>query len=53
MPFFEGGLLIGHPTFTEGSGAAHRPVEISAPDIAYTTEGDEAIDAYRRKSGVK
>jgi alcohol oxidase len=54
MPFFEGELLIGHPTFAEGSGAAHkdtRPVEISAPDIAYTVEDDEAIDAYNRKFG--
>ena len=54
ISFFEGELLIGHPTFAEGSSAAYketRPVDIAAPDIEYSAEDDRAIDDYNRKSG--
>jgi len=55
MPVFDGELISGNPVFAEGSSAAYKdtsPVHVSAPDIIYSAEDDEAIDAYCRKFGV-
>ncbi|KAF8896176.1 hypothetical protein BD779DRAFT_1608499 [Infundibulicybe gibba] len=53
MPVFRGEFDLGHPSFSSGSGAASKisegPVEISAPDIAYSKEDDDAIDQYHRQ----
>lgn len=49
------GLFAGHhPKFPQGSEAANEfetngPVDISAPDIVYTAEDDEAIDDYHKE----
>jgi alcohol oxidase len=53
MPFFAGELPIGNPSFPQGSAAAYKdahPVDISAPDIVYSAEDDDAIDTYIRNS---
>ena len=55
MKFYRGDLRVGHPNFAEGSQAATQqvgtPVEISAPEIIYSKEDDDAIDEYHRRSG--
>ena len=55
MEYYHGDLLVGHPTFAEGSQAATQqagtPVEISAPKIVYSKEDDDAIDEYHRRNG--
>lgn len=54
LPSYRGEHLASHPIFPPGSKAiCHadaRPVDISEVDIAYTTEDDEAIDIYIRKT---
>ena len=56
MELYHGDLQVGHPTFAEGSQAATQPacspVEISAPEIVYSKEDDDAIDEYHRRSGL-
>jgi len=53
MSCYRGEHVAGHPLFSPGSEATcqarERPAEISAPDIIYTREDDEAIDTYLRK----
>ncbi|PCH43098.1 GMC oxidoreductase [Wolfiporia cocos MD-104 SS10] len=53
MHLYRGEFLPSHPTFPEGSKAkCHdnvRPVPVSAPEIEYTAEDNEAIDNYTRK----
>ena len=55
MKFYRGEIVSSHPKFAEGSAAETRssssPVEITAPDIVYTKEDDEAIDRYNREAG--
>ena len=54
MPIFDGELLEGNPTFAKGSSAAYAdsgPADISAPDIIYSADDDEAIDTYIRNFG--
>ena len=52
MPSYRGEIAAGHPQFPEGSAAACReatgPVDLNAPDIAYTAEDDEAIEKFNR-----
>lgn len=52
MPSYRGEIPAGHPHFPEGSAAACGetvgPVDLNAPDIAYTAEDDEAIDKFNR-----
>lgn len=52
MPSYRGEVTIDHPRFPEGSaavcGEATGPVELNAPDIAYTAEDDEAIENFNR-----
>ena len=52
MKLYRGEYSPSHPKFPEGSVAecksAERPVNIDAPDIAYSKEDDEAIDEYHR-----
>ncbi|KAG7451291.1 alcohol oxidase [Guyanagaster necrorhizus] len=53
MEAYRGCFGPGHPRFAEGSeaavdGEAQGPVAISAADIRYTDEDDEAIDMYHR-----
>lgn len=56
MQTFRGDVVVGHPQFKPGSLAAAdvaiSPVALSAPDIAYTQEDDDAIDEYHRKTGA-
>jgi alcohol oxidase len=54
MPIFDGELLEGNPTFAKGSSAVYAdtgPADIFAPDIIYSADDDDAIDAYIRNSG--
>lgn len=55
MACYRGEYVPNHPQFAEGSAALCRgeigPVEIAAPDIAYTEEDEKAIDAFTRKFG--
>ncbi|KAJ7364301.1 GMC oxidoreductase-domain-containing protein [Mycena albidolilacea] len=52
MDSYRGEFAHDHPQFPEGSAAATAkadgPVPISAPDIVYSAEDDEAIDRYHR-----
>ncbi|KAG1799816.1 GMC oxidoreductase-domain-containing protein [Suillus plorans] len=52
MASYRGEVTAGHPDFPERSAAACRevsgPVDLYAPDIAYTAEDDEAIDRFLR-----
>lgn len=54
MDLYRGEFVLGHPEYPKGSKAASngsaQPVEISSPDIIYTTEDNEAIDQYHRKT---
>jgi len=56
MPSYRGELSTGHPSFAEGSQAASKPstgpVAISAPNIIYSAEDDEAIDTFHRERGL-
>ncbi|KAF9478332.1 FAD/NAD(P)-binding domain-containing protein [Pholiota conissans] len=51
---YRGDLVTAHPQFKPGSAATTKlhssPVELSAPDIIYSAEDDEAIDEYTRKT---
>ncbi|KAF8896175.1 hypothetical protein BD779DRAFT_1668010 [Infundibulicybe gibba] len=53
MAVYRGEFDLAHPLFPSGSAAASTisdgPVEISAPDIAYSKEDDDAIDQYHRQ----
>jgi len=55
MKFYRGEVLSSHPKFPNGSAAETRssgmPVEITASDIVYTKEDDEAIDLHNREIG--
>ena len=55
MKFYRGEVLPSHPRFPKGSAAEARssamPVGITAPDIIYTKEDDEAIDLFNREIG--
>lgn len=56
MEFYHGDLRDEHPTFCEGSQAAtqaagNTPVEISASEIVYSKEDDDAIDEFHRRTG--
>ncbi|KAF7336802.1 GMC-OxRdtase-N domain-containing protein [Mycena venus] len=52
MDSYRGEFALEHPQFPPGSAAAcvraDGPVPISAPDIVYSAEDDEAIDQYHR-----
>ncbi|KAJ6507921.1 GMC oxidoreductase-domain-containing protein [Mycena vitilis] len=52
MECFRGEFVLEHPQFDPSSPAAcgktEGPVPISAPDIVYSAEDDEAIDRYHR-----
>ncbi|KAJ7928797.1 GMC oxidoreductase-domain-containing protein [Mycena leptocephala] len=52
MDSFRGEFALEHPQFAAGSPAAcikaEGPVPMSAPDIVYSAEDDEAIDRYHR-----
>ncbi|KAJ7696926.1 GMC oxidoreductase-domain-containing protein [Mycena rosella] len=52
MDGYRGEVVIDHPIFPEGSqaacGDAAGPVGIDAPDISYSKQDDEAIDAFHR-----
>ncbi|KAJ7731929.1 hypothetical protein DFH07DRAFT_991055 [Mycena maculata] len=52
MEAYRGEFALEHPSFSTGSAAAcgetEGPVPISAPDIVYSVEDDEAIDNYHR-----
>ncbi|KAG2037025.1 GMC oxidoreductase-domain-containing protein [Suillus americanus] len=52
MASYRGEVTAGHPDFPEGSaaacGEASGPVDLSAPDIVYTAEDDEAINKFHR-----
>jgi alcohol oxidase len=55
MKFYRGEIIASHPKFPKGSAAEPRtsamPVEITAPDIVYTKEDDEAIERFHRETG--
>lgn len=55
LKYYRGDLVTAHPQFKPGSAAAPNlvasPVALSAPDIVYSPEDDEAIDEYTRKTG--
>jgi len=53
MKYYRGEIVARHPNFSEGSAAATQssamPVGMTAPEIIYTKEDDEAIDRYHRE----
>ena len=55
MEFYRGDLQVGHPAFAEDSQAATHlvstPAEISASEIVYSKEDDDAIDEFHRRTG--
>jgi alcohol oxidase len=55
MKYYRGEILSSHPRFPKGSVAETRssamPVEMTAPDIVYTKEDDEAIERFYRETG--
>jgi hypothetical protein len=55
MACYRGEYVRDHPRFPEGSraavGVSTAPVDISSPDIIYSTEDNEAIDRYHRERG--
>lgn len=55
MKFYRGEILSSHPKFPKGSAAETQssamPVDITAPDLVYTKEDDEAIDLFMREIG--
>ena len=55
MEFYRGEVTQKHPTFAEGSQAAAQlagtPTEISASEIVYSKEDDDAIDEFHRRRG--
>lgn len=55
MPLYRGEPAQCHPAFTADSDAAcgerSGPVDISAPNIVYTVEDDEAINSHIRMKG--
>ena len=55
MEYYRGDFQVAHPTFVEGSQAATQligtPVDISASNIAYSKEDDDAIDEFHRRTG--
>jgi len=55
LKFYRGEVPAAHPPFPETSPAALRanatPVAASAPDLEYTAEDDDLIDAFHRKTG--
>ncbi|KAJ7508943.1 GMC oxidoreductase-domain-containing protein [Mycena galericulata] len=54
MESYRGEYADGHPKFPEGSQVVCReaegPVDVSAPEMKYTAEDDEAIDVFHRES---
>ncbi|KAJ7260517.1 alcohol oxidase-like protein [Mycena haematopus] len=56
MDSFRGEFAPDHPQFAAGSaavcGPSDGPVPISAPDIVYSAEDDEAIDRFHRAAAV-
>jgi alcohol oxidase len=56
MGIYRGELPSGNPSFPDGDAAirsdAKFPVDISAPDIVYTSEDDKAIDKFHRDVGM-
>ncbi|KAF8164002.1 alcohol oxidase-like protein [Pholiota molesta] len=52
LKYYRGDLVTAHPRFKLGSAAAPNlvasPVALSAPDIVYSPEDDEAIDEFTR-----
>ena len=55
MKYYRGEVVSAHPNFPAGSLAATQssasPVEISAPNITYTKDDDNAIDKFHREIG--
>ena len=55
MEFYRGDVQVNHPTFAEGSQAvtqaAGAPTEISASNIVYSKDDDNAIDEFHRRAG--
>ncbi|KAF8622855.1 hypothetical protein AX15_006699 [Amanita polypyramis BW_CC] len=53
MKLYRGEYSPGHPRFPEGSTArckpAEGPVDVDAPDIAYSKEDNDAIDEFHRE----
>lgn len=57
LSIYRGEHIPGHPVFPEGSAATcsdqvSGPVDVSAPDIVYTAEDDQAIDEYIKEHGM-
>jgi alcohol oxidase len=56
MASYRGEFEPGHPRFPQGSqaatGASTGPVDVSSPDIIYSTEDNQAIDTYHRERGL-
>jgi len=53
MEFYRGQTQVGHPTFAEGSPAVQQlvaPVDISASNIVYSKQDDDAIDEFHRRT---
>ncbi|KAF9563187.1 alcohol oxidase [Agrocybe pediades] len=54
MKYYAGDVVVGHPSFNEGSKAVTKqsspPASLTEQDIVYTKEDDEAIDKYHREN---
>jgi len=56
LKYYAGDLVIGHPNFKPGSKAAtsqsNAPTALTASEIDYSKEDDDAIDEYHRRTGL-
>ena len=55
LKYYAGDVVAAHPNFKPGSKAAtsqsNTPTPVTAPEIVYSKEDDDAIDEYHRRTG--
>jgi alcohol oxidase len=56
LKYYAGDLVVGHPNFKPGSKAAtsqsNAPTALTASEIVYSKEDDDAIDEYHRRTSL-
>jgi len=56
MKYYAGDVVLGHPNFMPGSKAAtsqsNTPSSLTASEIIYSKEDDDAIDEYHRRTSM-
>jgi alcohol oxidase len=55
LKYYAGDVVVGHPNFKPGSTAAtshsNAPTAVTASEIVYSKEDDDAIDEFHRRTG--